>query len=161
VTAVHEARAVLARLIAEHAQTGQPFSANDLRAEAVRQGVPPGLMTDGFRAAIREGLIERVGDVPSTQARTHGHRVAVYRGVQAHAPVPDRDSLRRKAARLLSEGRVTVLGHGGQVTSAVVTTDVATYRVTCQGSRWHCSGCPPERGCSHVLAVAMVTGDRP
>ncbi|WP_431889403.1 hypothetical protein [Nocardiopsis alba] len=70
----------LDQLIAEHAATGEPFSANTIR-DQIPEGVRPNAIGGRFRHAARRGLIRPVGYVASTDPGTHGHPVRVWQGV--------------------------------------------------------------------------------
>jgi hypothetical protein len=74
-------RLVIARVIRYLATAGQPFSVNDARdyLPAVRTC----LISRGFIAAQREGLLEKCGYTPSTLASTKGAVVAVYKPVSS------------------------------------------------------------------------------
>lgn len=63
--------------IRELVRRGEPFSANTLR-EQLPPGIPGPLIGARFMAAHRAGLIRRVGDVPSTDPGTHGHRIGLW-----------------------------------------------------------------------------------
>jgi len=74
-----EALAEVDRMIAACAQTGAPFSANDIR-DRIPAGIRPAAIGGRFRAAARRGLIRPVGYVPSTDPGTHGHPVRLWQG---------------------------------------------------------------------------------
>lgn len=61
------------------AETGQPFSANDLRP--LLPDVRSSLMGARFMAAAKAGRIRRVGLATSTKKNTHGKDVARWVGV--------------------------------------------------------------------------------
>jgi uncharacterized Zn finger protein len=64
-----------------------------------------------------------------------------------------------KAHRMLSDGDVFVrIARPGSV-SATVRGDSGVYDVTLTGDRWHCT-CPAWHGCSHLMAVQLVTTQR-
>lgn len=65
-------------LITTYARSGVEFSANDLRPALT--DVKGSLIGARFGAAAKRGLIKRVGYTPSTQAETHGHPIALWRG---------------------------------------------------------------------------------
>jgi uncharacterized Zn finger protein len=70
-------------------------------------------------------------------------------------PFAGREHRRAKAARLLIEGRLTVLSaHQGRV-RATVRGDSATYRLGFDRGRWWCH-CPARGRCSHLVALASV-----
>lgn len=72
-----------------------------------------------------------------------------------------REGADAKARRYLTEGRVIV-----QVVSPIhgvlaqVRGDGAVHRVTLTSGGWHCT-CPAVHGCSHLLAVGLVTAPAP
>lgn len=70
----------LDQLIATYAESGEPFSANTLRAQ-IPEGVRPAAIGGRFRHAARRGLIRPVGYVASTDPGTHSHPVRVWQGV--------------------------------------------------------------------------------
>lgn len=72
-------------LIARHAKTGEPFSANSIR-DQLPEGIRPAAIGGRFQYAARRGLIKPVGYVASTDARTHGHPVRVWQGRGAWTP---------------------------------------------------------------------------
>jgi hypothetical protein len=60
------------------ARSGEPFSANDLRP-LLPPGIPGPTIGARFQAAARAGLIRKTDRrVPSTDARTHAHEIAVW-----------------------------------------------------------------------------------
>jgi hypothetical protein len=65
-------------------------------------------------------------------------------------------SAREKADRLLAEGRVVVTEVTRRHVDATVRGDTGVYRVVYGDGCWSCS-CPTWGGCSHVMAVQMVT----
>jgi len=65
-------------------------------------------------------------------------------------------SAREKADRLLAEGRVIVTEVTKRHIDAVVRGDSGVRRVVYGGGQWRCS-CPAWGGCSHVMAVQLVT----
>jgi uncharacterized Zn finger protein len=71
-------------------------------------------------------------------------------------PMPSREHPRAKAARLLLEGRLTLLSaHAGRVT-ARVRGDQQSYHLGFTRGHWWCH-CPETKGrCSHLLALASV-----
>jgi hypothetical protein len=62
------------------AASGQPFSANDARS---LHGVRGGVVGATFTALRTRGVIKPVGDVTSTDAGTHGHRIFQWIGAAA------------------------------------------------------------------------------
>jgi hypothetical protein len=74
-----DAIAAVDQLIARHAKTGQPFSANSIRSQ-LPEGIRPNAIGGRFRYAASRGLIRPVGYVASTDPRTHGHPVRVWQG---------------------------------------------------------------------------------
>ncbi|MEU0493529.1 hypothetical protein ABZ249_30245 [Nocardiopsis sp. NPDC006139] len=75
-----DAVAEVDRLIAAHAATGEPFSANTIRP-SLPEGIRPAAIGGRFRYAASRGLIRPVGYVASTDPGTHGHPVRVWQGV--------------------------------------------------------------------------------
>lgn len=75
-------KALVDQAIAWMAQTGERFSANDLR-ELLPGDLPAkGLMGARFQhAANNLGLIQAVSGVPSTKKNTHGKPIALWVGV--------------------------------------------------------------------------------
>ncbi|WP_017602243.1 hypothetical protein [Nocardiopsis lucentensis] len=69
----------LDQLIAHHAATGEPFSANTIRAQ-LPEGIRPGAVGARFGYAARRGLIRGVDWVSSTDPRTHRHVIHVWQG---------------------------------------------------------------------------------
>lgn len=66
-------------------------------------------------------------------------------------------AVRRKAARLLVEGRVQVLAAGLLVD---VEGDTAAHRVTVDGHQIRCD-CPARATCAHATAVRLITAGAP
>jgi hypothetical protein len=58
-------------------QTGNEFSANDIRATL--QDVPGPLIGARFNAAARAGVIRHVGYIPSSKPNTNGHDIKLWR----------------------------------------------------------------------------------
>jgi hypothetical protein len=83
-TAEHAAhpwvRQALDRAIVDRAATGEPFTADDIRAEVDLLASSPNLLGARINAASRRGLIVRVGFVQSTRPEAHGRHVAQWIG---------------------------------------------------------------------------------
>jgi hypothetical protein len=70
-----------------------------------------------------------------------------------------RETVETKAARLLGDGRLTVLRVNGDRIAAECLGDTGTYRLGHDPARpggWWCS-CPARRWCAHLDALARVT----
>jgi hypothetical protein len=67
-----------AAIIRRHARNTEIFSANEVRSEFDRYGIPGPSRGRAFSAAIRAGVIARAGHVASTDEATHGHEVKSY-----------------------------------------------------------------------------------
>ncbi len=67
-----------------------------------------------------------------------------------------REGMHAKAERLLLAGSVTVLYVNGRIVRAIVIGDHGAYVVAHDSGSWSCS-CPALRGCSHRLAVQLIT----
>lgn len=70
-------RKVVDQAIKACAAKGRPFSANDCR-ELLPPGIRRNLIGARFLAASRAGVIRRVGDVASSDAGTHAHRIGLW-----------------------------------------------------------------------------------
>jgi len=77
-----DAIAQLDQIIAEHAATGEPFSANDVRPHLPEE-VRPAAVGGRFRHAARRGVIRPIGYVASTDPGTHAHPVRLWKGATA------------------------------------------------------------------------------
>lgn len=64
------------------AETGRPFTADDLRALGVPDPDHPNRIGGLFRRAYRTGLIEPVGYMPSTRPSRNGGVLRTWRGVR-------------------------------------------------------------------------------
>lgn len=62
------------------AATGEPFTADDVRALGVPDPSSPKAWGARFLTAARQGRIVRVGYVPSRRPSVHAHPIAQWRG---------------------------------------------------------------------------------
>lgn len=76
-------KALVDRVIAQLAATGQPFTADDVRAQGVPEPAQPQAWGSRFLAAARAGHIRRIGYQPSRRASVHAHPIAVWQGAAA------------------------------------------------------------------------------
>lgn len=68
-----------------------------------------------------------------------------------------RESVKIKAGRLLSTGRLTVRTISADIITAAIVGDHGSYRLGCDPSGWYCD-CPAfTRRCSHIVALKQVT----
>ncbi len=151
-------RRTIDRLIAELARSGRPFSANDIRPHLDRATAARNLITPRLQAAERTGLIEQIGTTRTDHPGGHARIIALYRGAGVPAKLPHSPSLRRKAVRLLTEGRVTILRVVDGDVDAVVRSDAQAHQVTGRPGSWHCGCNPTAETCSHVYVLAWLTG---
>lgn len=80
-TAAHPDKAAkVEAAIRQLAATGRPFSANDARSI---HGVKGGVVGATFTRLNKARVIKPVGDVTSTDAGTHGHRIFQWIGFAA------------------------------------------------------------------------------
>lgn len=71
-------RRTVDQALRELARRGEPFSANDLRP-LLPPDIPGPVIGARFQAAARAGVIRKTDRrVPSTDARTHAHEIAVW-----------------------------------------------------------------------------------
>lgn len=65
------------------AASGDPFTSDDVsRSTGDSPTGSPGAMGARFSAAVKRGVIRRVGYVPSRRVSVHGHPVALWVGAQ-------------------------------------------------------------------------------
>lgn len=67
--------------VLELASTGQPFTADDIRAKIGDDGISPQAWGSLFNGAARKGLIKKVSYVTSDRAERHGSVIAQWVGV--------------------------------------------------------------------------------
>lgn len=65
------------------------------------------------------------------------------------------ETKRDKAHRMLTEGRITILGVNGDTGYALCRSDGVTYEITWKQGVWRCS-CLARTTCAHRLAVGHV-----
>ena len=81
--------------------------------------------------------------------------------MNAIAPSVIRDELLHKTFRLLNDGRLTITKLTGGLIEATCVGDTGTYRLEVTRLGTFCS-CPARKQlCSHILALALVTGRSP
>lgn len=73
-------RAQVDQAINQLAATGEPFTADSVRALGVPEPSSPQQWGARFQAAARAGVIRRIGYQPSQRASVHAHPVATWQG---------------------------------------------------------------------------------
>lgn len=167
-------KAVVRQALRHFIASGEPFSANDVRA--LLPDVRRTLLGGAFLAASGAKAIVKVGYVPSSDPGTHGHRVALWQRTdaarrrvpdgdpRAHGHVPEhdvdhgRESVDAKAVRYLATNRLIVVEVSPDRIRAWARGE-RTYRLGLDGAEWWCS-CPARRECAHVRALQLVTTRR-
>lgn len=74
------------KVLERWARAGQPFSANDVRAELRAVGLGRWSTGGLFQAAIKAGVLRSVGEVTSNDGPTHAKRIQRYVGASYSRP---------------------------------------------------------------------------